>query len=695
MTEQGVIPSLYGSHANASVIGVLERQSKFEEGAKLALAEAYFRAARFRESLSLAQTLARSSFFGFQGRILSTRALLKIGEVEAAVKILSDLAAELGAAAVPSDLAILLAQRLLANGAHGAALEFLERAGGENDPGVTSLHAMLLVRFRRWDEAAMLVARRLARVPSPTDQARMRLLCARLYILSKNFEVATFHFARVLDLLPPDGRLYHRAARAAFRANRTGAAERWIALAVAFGFDSSSCRKLMGRIRLASGNYVGAIQAFLVSLKMNDDAETVLLLAIARIKAKKYAGALEQITDFLDRYPDHFDARLWYARLLHKMEAPEEAERVAVQLVREHSDSADVHGILGEIRASQGAFAEAAESFRTALTIRPDDPLLADWLAKCETAQVERRDYSEIHDPESEVQAVLERRIPDAFLPQWTASDLYPRMQLFRALGIQGRVLFALMMRDMRSRFPVNRLGYLLAFVDPTLFILLHVAFWSLIGTSPLPGMTVAMFLISGFAPFFLFQYVFTRTMTAPKSAGVLMVHRRITLLDLYLTKGIMEFLTMLFVFILLLIMFKILGDTFQIYRPLDIGVGLILLGVMGIGLAMFLDSLYPVIGDTGKVFVTIVVRAQYYISGIFLAPQAIPSDYLKYLMWNPVLHIIEIIREGLSPTVHLAPVLSSGISSISLPYAAACSFGCLLLGLLANRAFKTTLLDR
>ena len=44
---------------------------------------------------------------------------------------------------------------------------------------------------------------------------------------------------------------------------------------------------------------------------------------------------------------------------------------------------------------------------------------------------------------------------------------------------------------------------------------------------------------------------------------------------------------------------------------------------------------------------VPIVLRPLYFISGIFFSVEVIPADYRPWLLWNPVLHALEIIRGG------------------------------------------------
>jgi capsular polysaccharide transport system permease protein len=40
-------------------------------------------------------------------------------------------------------------------------------------------------------------------------------------------------------------------------------------------------------------------------------------------------------------------------------------------------------------------------------------------------------------------------------------------------------------------------------------------------------------------------------------------------------------------------------------------------------------------------------MRPLFWVSGIFFTANALPTNYLSFLIYNPVLHIVEIVRDG------------------------------------------------
>jgi capsular polysaccharide transport system permease protein len=78
----------------------------------------------------------------------------------------------------------------------------------------------------------------------------------------------------------------------------------------------------------------------------------------------------------------------------------------------------------------------------------------------------------------------------------------------FRSVLIaQGQVIYALLMRDVRSRFFGNGFGHLLAIAWPLTHLLVILAMFSAGGRVPPVGDSMLLFLSTGVAPFILFNY--------------------------------------------------------------------------------------------------------------------------------------------------------------------------------------------
>ena len=73
-------------------------------------------------------------------------------------------------------------------------------------------------------------------------------------------------------------------------------------------------------------------------------------------------------------------------------------------------------------------------------------------------------------------------------------------------LQIMFDTIFALMMRELKTRFGAKKLGYFWAIIEPAAQASIMAIMFSLIGRSSLSGVPVALFLISGIMPFKFFS---------------------------------------------------------------------------------------------------------------------------------------------------------------------------------------------
>jgi capsular polysaccharide transport system permease protein len=217
----------------------------------------------------------------------------------------------------------------------------------------------------------------------------------------------------------------------------------------------------------------------------------------------------------------------------------------------------------------------------------------------------------------------------------------------FRGLRIQAQVVYALVLRETRTRFGKNRLGYLWAVIEPLLVIGTFAWLMSegLRHSTP-PGMTVLSFLATGFIPYHFFNDINARLSGATRSNRPLLYYPRVLPIDLLWARFLLEFSTQFAVFLI------ILGGDALYYERLTLdSVPLLLTGLfcaagLGAGVGVLISALgtmYPVVDRIeGALF-----RPMMFISGIWFTANELPVDIRELLMWNPVLHCTELVRDG------------------------------------------------
>jgi len=103
------------------------------------------------------------------------------------------------------------------------------------------------------------------------------------------------------------------------------------------------------------------------------------------------------------------------------------------------------------------------------------------------------------------------------------------------ALATQTRVLGAILMREIQTRWGRRNLGFAWVFAEPLIFALPVIAMWSFLRGPYEHGLPLVGFLWSGYLPLLMFRHVTGQCLYVIRSNGALLYHRSITPLDIVL----------------------------------------------------------------------------------------------------------------------------------------------------------------
>ena len=105
------------------------------------------------------------------------------------------------------------------------------------------------------------------------------------------------------------------------------------------------------------------------------------------------------------------------------------------------------------------------------------------------------------------------------------------------ALTVQGRVISALILREVHTLYGNTRLGYLWAVIQTAFNIAVFWLFREFLGAHAPHGMGMAVFLLCGFIPWYMFSDVISRCMKAVSANQALLTFLQVTELDLMLAR--------------------------------------------------------------------------------------------------------------------------------------------------------------
>jgi capsular polysaccharide transport system permease protein len=249
---------------------------------------------------------------------------------------------------------------------------------------------------------------------------------------------------------------------------------------------------------------------------------------------------------------------------------------------------------------------------------------------------------------------------------------------------IQRSVVFAVFIRELKARFGRYSLGFIWALLEPIVFILMFSYIRGRFTGSNMAGIAPILFFASGVLTFSLFRNIITTSVAAVESNQGLFNYQRVKPADIVIARGLLEGLVILFTSALLFSGLYFTGYTFAWNSSLEvIGVLICLLMLAG-GFGLIGCIIGPLWQDS-KMIVPMLIRPFFYISGILFPANAIPDKFRAFALWNPVLHALELMREGI-----FANYSSHDGSWL---YLFACSAFSLLLGLTVYRLFRVTVL--
>ena len=215
-----------------------------------------------------------------------------------------------------------------------------------------------------------------------------------------------------------------------------------------------------------------------------------------------------------------------------------------------------------------------------------------------------------------------------------------------RALAVHFRVVGALLLREIRTRFGKSQVGYLWALIEPTAFVATFVAIFRLAHRAKISGEPIEAFFMCGIVLWLLFANTQMKVMVGFSANINLLAYPQVTAYDILVARMILEWSTSVVIFIILTFMLIIFRTPIDISDFLLIIYAFVLAVFLGAGIGLILCALKYYIHSIDK-FSSPVIRFIYYGSGPFYSVVSLPKSLRDVLLINPMLHLLEICRLG------------------------------------------------
>ncbi len=211
---------------------------------------------------------------------------------------------------------------------------------------------------------------------------------------------------------------------------------------------------------------------------------------------------------------------------------------------------------------------------------------------------------------------------------------------------VQRAVLFAVVLREMRLRVGGQWLSALWTVFEPLAHVLVLIIVTAGIRGMTRPGVEYPVFLVAGLVPFFFFQKTVTRMLDGIDGNRGLFAYRQVKPIDALLGRAFVEGLMNLVVYVVTLALLGWIG-----YHAWP-GSLLELIGVnLAIGLLGASSGLLFAVLSHERPRLRSVIRLSfmplYLVSGVIFNVDNLPREVIDVLLWNPLLHLVELSRSA------------------------------------------------
>ena len=229
-------------------------------------------------------------------------------------------------------------------------------------------------------------------------------------------------------------------------------------------------------------------------------------------------------------------------------------------------------------------------------------------------------------------------------------------------------------------------MGAVWMLLEPLAHLLVVSVLYTYIRGRSLAGVEFPVFVLVGLAPFLLYRNISLRLMDSPRENRSLFAYKQIKPLDAYYARVVVESAIAIIVYAIIATGFAWWGFDMTIAFPLE----WIAMVTFGLVFAFSLGVVFSLIAHAmpaAKIVIRMMYFPLYFISGVLIPPSYLPTAFMPVLLYNPFLHIIELIRAEVIPYYVMA-------DGINLHYPATVTLTLSFVGLGAYRARRLHLVS-
>ncbi len=218
----------------------------------------------------------------------------------------------------------------------------------------------------------------------------------------------------------------------------------------------------------------------------------------------------------------------------------------------------------------------------------------------------------------------------------------------WRKMNVQGRIIHALMLREMLTRFGRENLGFFWLMGEPLVLTLLVIVLWNLTRDHEEGQLTVSAFALTGYTLLTLWRHVISRSLFCFRQNAGLMYHRNVNYVDTLVARALLEIGGTGLSFLTAYIPLYLFGYVPPISDPLLVIGGWLFMGWISFGAGLILAGLSEV-SEIAERFVQPLMYVTLPLTGVFYMVAWLPDRAQRVVLYAPHVHAMEMLREGVA----------------------------------------------
>lgn len=253
--------------------------------------------------------------------------------------------------------------------------------------------------------------------------------------------------------------------------------------------------------------------------------------------------------------------------------------------------------------------------------------------------------------------------------PKVPRGRIHPRFQM-------GRVVAALVLREIATTYGRSAMGYLWALLEPVAGIAFFSLVFSLIQHKPSLGTVFPLFYATGVLPFMMFNELSGKLSQSIRFSLPFMAYPSVTWVDVLVARFTLNVLKDILVYSI------VIAGIYVIYSPgedIDFVIlfqSLLMAAYLSLGIGTLNCYLFTAYPSLERIW-AVLTRPLFLMSGIFYLYGSMPKEAREILWWNPLIHVVGQMRHAIYSSYHadyVSPFYIIVLSTVTL------FFGVLLL---------------